>query len=111
MIEFVFSFVIYVLIALLLIAIGIGQIKSKAPTGFYTHEPAPRKQDITDVEEWNKKHGWIWIAYGITLIGGNLICFFIKDVIIACVLLIAVTIVPLPVAMWYHAQLKRKYYR
>lgn len=53
MIEFIFSFVIYVLIALLLIAIGIGQIKSKTPVGFYTHEQAPRKQDITDIETWN----------------------------------------------------------
>lgn len=53
MIEFIFSFVIYVLIALLLIAIGIGQIKSKTPVGFYTHEKAPRKQDITDIETWN----------------------------------------------------------
>ena len=53
MIEFIFSFVIYVLIALLLIAIGIGQIKSKPPVGFYTHEQAPRKQDITDIETWN----------------------------------------------------------
>ena len=53
MIEFIFSFVIYVLLALLLIAIGIGQIKSKTPVGFYTHEQAPRKQDITDIETWN----------------------------------------------------------
>lgn len=111
MIEFIFSFVIYVLIALLLIAIGIGQIKSKTPVGFYTHEQAPRKQDITDIETWNKKHGWIWIVYGIALIVGNLMCFFIKDAIIASVLLIGVTIVPLPIAMWYHAQLKKKYYR
>ena len=111
MIEYIFSFVIYSLIALLLIAIGIGQIKSKAPVGFYTHEQAPRKQNITDVEEWNKKHGWIWISYGIALIGGHLFCFLIKDAITAYVLLIAVTIVPLPIAMWYHAQLKKKYYR
>ena len=62
MIEFIFSFVIYALIALLLIAIGIGQIKSKEPVGFYTHE-------------------------------------------------IGVTIVPLPIAMWYHPRLKKKYYR
>ena len=111
MIEFIFSFVIYALIALLLIAIGIGQIKSKEPVGFYTHEKAPRKQDITDIVVWNQKHGWMWICYGIVLISGNLICFFIKDAIIASVLLIGVTIVPLPIAMWYHARLKKKYYR
>ena len=111
MIEFIFSFVIYLLIALLLIGIGIGQIKSKSPVGFYTHEQAPRKQNITDVEVWNKKHGRIWIGYGVALIGGHLLCFFIKDAIIASVLLIGVTLVPLPIAMWYHAQLKKKYYR
>ncbi len=111
MIEYIFSLVICGIVALILILIGIGQIKSKAPVGFYTHEQAPRKQDIKDIETWNKKHGWIWIVYGTVLIGGHLLCFLIENVIWASVLLIGVYIVPLPIAMWYHTQLKKKYYR
>ena len=57
MAEYIISLVIYGLISLIMIGIGVSQIKSKDPVGFYTHEKAPRKQQITDVEAWNKKHG------------------------------------------------------
>lgn len=55
--EYIISLVIYGLISLIMIGIGVSHIKSKEPVGFYTHEQAPRKQEITDILEWNKKHG------------------------------------------------------
>ena len=111
MAEYMISLVIYGLISLLLIGIGVSEIRSKKPVGFYTHEKAPRKQDIIDVPAWNKKHGVMWITYGVSLIGVHIICIFIRNAVVAYTLLIGVTIVPLPIAMWYHARLKKRYYR
>lgn len=53
----------------------------------------------------------MWIAYGVALIGVHIVGMFIADAIWFSVLLIGVTLVPLPVMMWYHGQLKKKYYR
>ncbi len=107
MAEYIISLVIYGVISLIMIGIGISQIKSKDPVGFYTHEKAPRKQEIIDVPAWNKRHGMMWISYGVALIGAHIICLFIGDAIVASVLLIGATVVPLPMMMWYHARLKK----
>ena len=111
MVEYIFSLVIYGLISLILIGIGVSQIKSKEPVGFYTHEQAPHKQDIVDIESWNMRHGIMWIGYGVAMIGVHLVCMFIADAILFSILLLGVTIVPLPLMMWYHGYLKKKYYR
>ena len=54
--------------ALIMIIIGIVQYRSKNPVGFYSGEEPPKKEELTDVDAWNKKHGKMWIIYGIVII-------------------------------------------
>ena len=53
------------------IIIGIVQYRSKEPVGFWSGKKPPRKEQITDVKEYNRKHGLMWIALGV----GFLLCF------------------------------------
>lgn len=105
-----FSGIIFGLCALLMFGIGISQIKSRKPAGFYSGVKAPDEKEISDVNAWNKKHGAMWILYGICIVfawvcelvtGGGilmLVPFFI------CLLL------PIPFMALYHNKLVKKYY-
>ncbi len=73
MAEEIFGFSIVVFTALIMIVIGIVQIKSKNPVGFYSGKKPPKKEDLVDVTLWNKKHGKMWIIYGLAMIGSYLI--------------------------------------
>ena len=53
--ENIIGFVIYALVALFMMGIGIVQLKSKDPVGFYSGEKPPKAENITDVKAWNKK--------------------------------------------------------
>lgn len=63
-IENIFCFVIYVIVAAIMVGIGIVQLKSKKPVGFYSGEKPPRPEELSDVEAWNKQHGMMWLIYG-----------------------------------------------
>ncbi len=60
--------VIISMVALIMVIIGVCQmIKKDEPVGFYNMIDPPKKEEITDIVEWNKKHGMIWIIYGICI--------------------------------------------
>lgn len=63
--ESVMCFVIYVFVALIIMTIGIVQLKSKTPVAFYSGEKPPRAEEVTDVKVWNRKHGMMWLIYRI----------------------------------------------
>lgn len=63
MIDFI-SLAIYGGVAALMIGIGISQLRSKKPVGFYSGVKPPREDELSDVGAWNKKHGIMWIIYG-----------------------------------------------
>jgi len=110
MVEFIFALVIMAFGSVVMIAIGVYQIKSIDPVGFYTGEKPLKKEQLTDVKAYNKKHGWMWITYGIAIISAFLISSFLGE-IGSAVLLIGVIVGALPVMMWYHAKLKKEYMR
>lgn len=68
----IFTIVIMVLAGLLFVGIGISNIKSKEPVGFYSGVKPPKAEELSDVVAWNCKHGLLWISYGI----GLMICWF-----------------------------------
>lgn len=53
----IICFAIYFLVALLMISIGVSQLKNQEPVGFYSGEKPPKKDELTDIISWNKKHG------------------------------------------------------
>lgn len=105
----ILGLVVYVLCAALMIGIGISQIKSKKPVGFYSGEKPPCAEFLSDVDEWNKKHGMMWIIYGIVIILSWCIGAMIGDSIWCVLPMCGGLIVPVGVMVWYHHRLIRKY--
>lgn len=111
MAGFIISLVIFLLVTIVMIIIGISQIRSKKPVGFYTGEKPPTEDELSDVVAWNKKHGYTWVVYGFIIIGFFLMASFIKAKTVAMVLLFGGVIGPIPIMMLYHSYLKKKYYK
>ncbi len=111
MAESIIAFVIFLFVAVTMIMIGVSQIKSKEPVGFYTCEKLPKKEQLLDAVTWNKKHGYMLIIYGLVIIGSFTICSFIKIDTIAWIIHICVIFGALPIMMLYHSYLKKKYYK
>ncbi len=111
MAEYIISLIIFLLVTIVMIIIGVSQIKSKKPVGFYMGEKPPREDELLDVVAWNKKHGYMWIIYGFIIIGFFVVASLVKSETIAMVLLLSGIIGALPIMMFYHSNLKKKYYK
>ena len=111
MAEFIFTAVIISFVALVMMVIGIAQIKSKEPVGFYTGEKPIPKEQLKDMVAWNKKHGAMWIWYGVAIIVSFVISSMINHAVWSSVILIGVIAGALPVMMWYHSRFKKEYMR
>ena len=68
MAEMIFSSVVLLVSASPIIILGFVQYRSKEPVGFWAGKKPPRKEEITDVGAYNRKHGLMWILYGLGLI-------------------------------------------
>ncbi|MCM1327023.1 MAG: hypothetical protein NC243_10325 [Lachnoclostridium sp.] len=55
------------LVSLIFIALGVNQFRSKVPVALNTGEVPPREDELTDMSEWNHKHGRNLIIYGCAL--------------------------------------------
>lgn len=65
--ENAFNFLIYGIVAIVIIIIGINQCRSKTPVGFLGSEEPPSEKELTDVSAYNKAHGKMWMLYGIAV--------------------------------------------
>lgn len=101
--------VIFGLCALLMIGIGIFQLKSKTPVGFYSGEKPPREDEISDLEAWNKKHGTMWVLYGIVIIASWICGCCMGDSILVLIPYTAGMILPILVMICYHHRLIKQY--
>ena len=68
MFQIIFTGITFGIVALIMFVIGISQIRSKEPVGFYSGIKPPDREELTDVGDWNKKHGMMYIAYGICIV-------------------------------------------
>lgn len=59
--------VISLLVSLIFIVLGVKQLRSKVPVALNTGEVPPREDELTDMSEWNHKHGRNLIIYGCAL--------------------------------------------
>ncbi len=69
--EIIIFSVILLISAAPIIIIGIVQYRSKEPVGFWSGKKPPGKEQITDVKAYNRKHGLMWILFGV----GFIFCF------------------------------------
>lgn len=109
MAEIIVGFVIYGIVSGIMIGIGVSQMKSKNPVSMNTGEKPPRKDELTDVGEYNKKHGLMWILYGSSIICSYLIAGLLSNVFNACMITTIIVVGGIFIMMWYHKQLMRRY--
>lgn len=106
---YIISCVIYLITAFIMIAIGLSNLKSKTPVGFYSGEKPPREEELTDVHAWNHKHGVMWILYGMTIMISWGIGLIVGDSIWCLLPLCGGVILPIIPMIWYHHSLIRRY--
>ena len=97
--------------AVLMFGIGIYQWRSEKPARLSTGEPTIDPNDLTDVKAWNRKHGMMWILYGLCLLAGLFISLQIKDSLYAGILMMAFCLLPILAIPVYHDHLIRQYHR
>ena len=59
------AFIIFVLVALIFVAIGISAFFAKKPMGFFANA---EMFEVTDVKAYNRAVGILWCIYGIVMI-------------------------------------------
>ena len=110
--ETIMGLVIVSLVALVMLTIGICQFKKKdVPVGFYNLIAPPKKEEITDIIAWNKKHGMIWIIYGICIELGFLIGNVMPSWVLQMIFMAGGIILPLPFMVMRHKSLEKEYKR
>ena len=109
--EIIIGAVIYLIVAAIMLGIGISQYRSKNPVGFYSGEKPPKSSELSDVDMWNKKHGKMWIYYGIGVIFSYVlgIPFLITDSVWCLLPMCGGITLPLPLMICYHNKLIREY--
>ncbi len=108
--EIIFSFVVLLIGIGPIFILGIVQCRSKEPVGFWAGKKPPRKEEITDVCAYNRKHGIMWILYGAGLIG-CFVCGQLFGGLTAAYLCMAEVFGGLLGMIAYHNRLNRMYYR
>jgi len=108
--EMIIALVIISFVAGIMIIIGIAQMaKKNEPVGFYNVIAPPKKEEISDLIQWNKKHGAIWIAYGICIELGFWLGYAMPIEALEMVFMIGGVIIPLPFMILRHRALEKEY--
>ena len=109
MAEKIILFTVLLICAMPLIILGISQYNSADPVGFWTGKKPPAKEQITDVKAYNRRHGLMWILYGV----GILVCFFTTVFVglkTAMFLVLAESLGGIVVMVVYHNKLEQTYF-
>lgn len=107
--EIIIGLVIYCLVAAVMFGIGFTQYRSTKPVGFYSGEKPPKESELSDVVGWNKEHGMMWLLYSGIIIISYLLGLPLFDSIWCVVPMCGGIILPLPLMIWYHHKLMKKY--
>lgn len=108
--EMIMGLVIISFVAGIMIVIGLCQVNKKdEPVGFYNIIDPPKKDEISDVIQWNKKHGMIWIVYGICIELGFWLGYVMSTEALEMVFMMGGVIIPLPFMVMKHHKLEREY--
>ena len=94
---------------LFMIILGIVQYRSKEPVGFYSGEEPPKREELTDIDAWNKKHGKMWIIYGILIIISYVVSIPIMDSSLCVIPISGGMLVPIIFIIIYHNKLIKRY--
>lgn len=107
--ENIMGLVTYLIVAGVMAGIGIFQIRSKKPVGFYSGEKPPKENELSDVNAWNKKHGSMWVIYGAVIMLSYGIGTIMGDTVWCILPMCGGLLIPVPIMIWFHHRLIRKY--
>lgn len=108
--EMIMGLFIISIVACIMILIGVFQIKKKnEPVGFYNVIDPPKKEEISDIVLWNKKHGVIWIVYGLCIELGFWLGYIMPNEALEMVFMMGGVAIPLPLMVLRHRKLEKKY--
>ncbi len=108
--EMIIVLAILTFVAAIMIVIGLCQVfKTDAPVGFYNVADPPKKDEISDVILWNKKHGRMWIAYGLCIELGFWVGYILPTDEIKMIFMMGGVLLPLPFMVLGHHKLEKKY--
>lgn len=106
----IFGLCIYSFVALIMMSIGFVQYNRKDnPVGFYNVVDPPKKEEISDIIAWNKRHGLIWIGYGICIELGLWLGYIAPNEVLEMIFLIGAVIIPLPIMIMCHNKIVKMY--
>ena len=106
----IIGLVIISIVAGIMIIIGLSQISNKEnPVGFYNVIDPPKKEEISDVVQWNKKHGIIWIVYGLCIELGFWLGCVMPVEALEMIFMMGGVIFPLPFMVLRHHRLVKRY--
>ena len=95
--------------AMFMFGIGLVQIKSKKPVAFYSGENPPMVENVRDVQAWNKKHGMMWMLYGMVIVLGVVGGLIVGDSPILVVIYCGSLLLPIVIMVLYHKKLVKDY--
>lgn len=108
--EMIMALVIVSFVAGIMIIMGITQrAKKDEPVGLYNVIAPPKKEEISDVIQWNKKHGVIWIVYGICIELGFWVGYAMPSEVLEMVFMLGGIFIPLPFMVLRHRTLEKEY--
>lgn len=100
---------IMLFVAFFMLIIGIVQMQSKKPVGFYAGEKGSDETELTDMQAWNIKHGIMWLFYGIIILVTSLIGMSMINSIWCTVPFVGGVALPVPFMIWFHHRLIARY--
>ncbi|SDB22408.1 hypothetical protein SAMN02910298_01080 [Pseudobutyrivibrio sp. YE44] len=104
------ALIIISIVAGIMIIIGVFQLRKKDnPVGFYNVIDPPKKEEISDVIQWNRKHGMIWVIYGICIELGFWLAYVMPFEILEMIFMMGGVIFPLPFMVLRHHKLEKEY--
>lgn len=107
--EDILMMIIMLPVAFLMLGIGIYQMKSQKPAGFYSGVEPPKPEEITDLRAWNLKHGGMWVVYGAVIAVTTVVATFVLGGAWCAICFTGGIMLPLPFMVWYHHRLMRIY--
>lgn len=106
----IMGLVIISIVAVIMIVIGLCQaIRKDEPVGFYNMIDPPKKEEISDLTQWNKKHGMIWVVYGICIELGFWLGYIMPNEMLEMIFMMGGVIIPLPFMVIRHRRLVNEY--
>lgn len=109
--EMWITFAILAYVAMMFVVLGIVQLRSKKPVGFWSGEKPPAPSEVTDIRAYNRAHGWMWIGYAAAMILSFLIGVMLDNGLWITILLSVASIGGAGVMIAVHQKLYHKYVR